>query len=100
MSTSINPTASTSTEVTLVDGYRVKVSAIPKTIDANTEYMQISSGDRVKLNQKEQTDVRNAITKKQHSLFDKMDLWELPTGRITYTRLGIFSLSILLVLFS
>jgi type II secretory pathway component PulC len=56
------------------DCYKVEVAATPKTIDANTEYIQISSADRVKLNQKEQTNIRHAITKKQHSLFDKMDL--------------------------
>jgi hypothetical protein len=67
-------TMSTTNTVTLVDGYKVKVAATPKTIDANTEYIQISSADRVLLTQKEQTDVRNAITKKQYSLFDKMDL--------------------------
>jgi spore germination protein YaaH len=60
-------TMSTTNTVTLVDGYKVKVAATPKTIDANTEYMQISSADRVQLTQKEQTDVRNAITKKHGS---------------------------------
>lgn len=60
--------------VTLVDGYKVKVAATPKTIDANTEYIQISSEDRVKLPQKEQAEIRSSITKKQHALYEKMDL--------------------------
>jgi hypothetical protein len=60
--------------VTLVDGYKVKVAAAPKNIDANTEYVQISSEERVKLTQKEQAEIRNTITKKQHSLYEKMDL--------------------------
>jgi hypothetical protein len=68
------PTTSTSSEVTFMDGYKVRVAAQPKSVNAVTEYVQISSADRSKLTPKEQNDVRHAITKKQHSLYDKMDL--------------------------
>jgi hypothetical protein len=68
------PSTTTSSEVTLMDGYKVKVAAQPKVVNAVTEYIQISSADRAKLTPKEQNDVRHAITKKQHSSFSKMDL--------------------------
>jgi hypothetical protein len=68
------PTTSTSSEVTRMNGCKVRVSAQPKVVNAVTEYIQINSADRANLTPKEQNDVRHAITKKQHSSFCKMDM--------------------------
>jgi hypothetical protein len=61
------------TEVTLAAGLKVKVST-QANADEDTEFVQITSDERVKLTAKEQNDIRHAIVRKQHPLYNKMDL--------------------------
>jgi hypothetical protein len=73
MSTGSSTTAPT-TDVTLAAGLTVRVSTQANPDTAGTEFVQISSEDRVKLPSKEQNDIRHAIVRKQHSLYNRMDL--------------------------
>jgi hypothetical protein len=70
---STTTTTSTSQEVTLPDGSKIRVSNRAKADNDVAELVQITSAARVNLTPKEHADVRHAITQKQHSLY-KMDL--------------------------
>jgi hypothetical protein len=71
---STTTTTSTSQEVTLPDGTKIRVSNRAKAVNDVAELVQITSAARVNLTPKEQVDVRHAITRKQHSLYNKMEL--------------------------
>jgi hypothetical protein len=71
---SASTATSTSMEITLPDGSKIRVSNRAKAVNDVAEFVQITSAARVNLTPKEQADVRHAITRKQHSLYNKMDL--------------------------
>jgi hypothetical protein len=56
------------------DGSKVEVFFQPKQVNEVSEFVQILSKDRRNLPPKEQADIRASIVKKQHPLYDHMDL--------------------------
>jgi hypothetical protein len=56
------------------DGSKIRVHNEAQDVSDVAEFVQITSPERVKLNSKEQADIRHAITRKQHSLYNKVDL--------------------------
>jgi hypothetical protein len=65
---------SSTTEITMPDGTKVEVFSKPKQVNAASEFVQILSEDRGNLTPKEQADIRMAIVRKQHDLYNQMDL--------------------------
>jgi hypothetical protein len=75
LQTNANPVATTTlSEVTMPDGSKIQVHAQAQEVNDLAEFVQITSEERVKLDAKQQADLRFAITRKQHDLFQKMDL--------------------------
>jgi hypothetical protein len=62
------------TEITMPDGSKVEVFFQPKQVNEVSEFVQILSKDQRNLPPKEQADIRASIVKKQHPLYDHMDL--------------------------
>jgi hypothetical protein len=56
------------------DGTTIEVHNQAKVVSSISEFVQITSTERVNLDAKEQADVRFSITRKQHNLYKKMDL--------------------------
>jgi hypothetical protein len=65
---------SSTEEITMPDGTKVEVFSKPKQVNESSEFVQIQSEDRRNLTPKEQADIRTAIVKKQHELYNRMDL--------------------------
>jgi hypothetical protein len=65
---------SSTTEITMPDGSKVEVFSQPQQVNEVSEFVQILSEDRRNLPPKEQADIRASIIKKQHLLYDHMDL--------------------------
>jgi hypothetical protein len=74
MSTTQNPQNSNIKEVILPDWTRIEVYLDPKQIDQVAEFVQLKSEDRRNLTTREQTKIYASIVKKQHGLYDHMDL--------------------------
>jgi hypothetical protein len=55
-------------------GTKVEVYSKPKQVNEALEFVQIQPKDRRNLTPKEQADIRTAIVKEQHELYDRMDL--------------------------
>lgn len=69
-----NANAGTTSNLDLGSGLTVRVSNTANAQVGGTEFVQITSEDRVQLSAKEQNDIRHTITRKQHSVYNKMDL--------------------------
>jgi hypothetical protein len=67
-------TMASTKEITMPDGTKIEVFDQPRQIDKVSEFIQIKSEDRRNLPPKEQADIRSTIIKKQHNLYDRMDL--------------------------
>jgi hypothetical protein len=67
-------TMASTKEIIMPDGTKIEVYDQPRQIDKVSEFVQIKSEDSRNLSPKEQADIRATILKKQHSLYDRMDL--------------------------
>jgi hypothetical protein len=58
----------------MADGTKVEIYNDPKHIAKASEFVQLLPEDRRNLTPKEQADIRTSIVKKQHELYEHMDL--------------------------
>jgi hypothetical protein len=56
------------------DGTEIEVHTQTKIVNNVAEFVQITSAERVKMDAKEQADVRYSTTRKQYNVYKKMDL--------------------------
>jgi hypothetical protein len=66
--------ATSTTEITMPDGTKIEVRDKAQAINDLAEFVQITSAERLKLDAKQQADLRYTVIRKQHVVFKKMDL--------------------------
>jgi hypothetical protein len=66
--------ATSTTEITMPDETKIEVHDKAQAINDLAEFVQITSTERLKLDAKQQADLRCTIIRKQHDIFKKMDL--------------------------